>query len=445
MYDNARQWPGVTFWIAATALFAVALSPHEVTLFLFNSLLDRIYASPELSAQLQSISGKFFRSTREEFLDILVNSIAVPTKKLLFIGSLAVLAYPVVRGVSKTEWVKDWALLQSLLKRSVVIFFGLAFLVTPIGLKSLGDGYGRMSLAPYAEPAGLFSRRFLAPALAEFLGMSGYVYFFIFSLAIAFGVVFLLILWLNRAGIELGWLPLLSLCTSSFVIFNFEMPGYVDQMMILLALLMAVTPLSSAGILGIVALAMATHELSLVIFVPLIMLFASRTERAGIVILMVIYGSLFVLLNTAWFGAISNVHGSIPPYGKSPLQFFVEEPGLTALGILASHKLLWLIPLLAIGSAIRANRRQPAFSMAWILAVPLLTLPFAIDTSRLMGWGFAGVLLGLLYFARMDEKFLEKLKPLFLFNLVIPSVYVGLNTGPLIFPGLYRILYGWLW
>lgn len=445
LHDGESKRPGIVFWIAAITLFAVALSPHDLTLAALNAVLDRIYVSPDLSARLEAVSGKFFRSTRAEFLDILVNSVAIPTKKVLFVASFLLLVYPVLRCVMAADWARDRLLLHRALKRSALVFFGLMLLVTPIGLKSLGDGYGRMSLAPYAEPAGLFSRRFLAPAIAELFGMSGYLYFFLFSLLVAFGVIFFVILWLNRQGIELGWLPLLSLCTSSFVIFNFEMPGYVDQLMIMLALLMAATPMSSVARLGIVALAMATHELSLVIFIPLVMLFGTAIERKGMVILGVVYGSLFLILNASWFGSISTVHSAIPPYGKSPLQFFIEEPGLIFLGILASHKLLWIFPVIAAWRAFRRGSYWPAVAVLFPLLFPLFTLPFAIDTSRLMGWGFAGVLLALLYLVKREGKMPQYFMPLMLVNLLVPSLYIGLNTGPLIFPGLYKILYGWMW
>jgi hypothetical protein len=66
-----------------------------------------------------------------------------------------------------------------------------------------------------------------------------------------------------------------------------------------------------------------------------------------------------------------------------------------------------------------------------------------VDTSRLMGFAFPGLLLAIRTIRhQMAPRAAERtLAIVFAANLLIPSFYVGLNTGIVLRPGLYEQMY----
>jgi hypothetical protein len=94
--------------------------------------------------------------------------------------------------------------------------------------------------------------------------------------------------------------------------------------------------------------------------------------------------------------------------------------------------------LWAASSAFPSRRSEAWFIVAVIGAGVLMTFS-AVDTSRLMGFAFPALLVSL---AILKDSVSSRTGRLILFslfavNLLIPSVYVGLNSGLRTFRGLY--------
>ncbi len=438
--EAVNKW----FWFAVVVLFVVAVTPFETAVMPLTAFLDWVYASSSRTESLREISGKFARSDRTEFLNILVSSLLIPTKKILFLVSVFALVLPIASATRALFRFGEPEMLRRLMRKTMVVFGALVVLVIPFGLKSLGDNYGELSLAPFGAPASLFSRRLLVPGLAESIGLSGYFYYFLFSMAIAFAVVMLLVLWFELSGIQLDLIALISICTSSFVYFNFAFPGYVDGMLVGFVLLLGVVPLDSRSRLGVVALSLCTHELSILMLAPLAILFFSKEERIQAFLVFLVYGLLFVLLNIPWMDRLIENHRSFPPYGISPVQYFSDNPGLLVGGVAIAFKLFWVVPIVAILYAIRNEEVRIAWAIAAVILFPLASLPFALDTSRLMGWSFVALLIGLQYLINTGVLTQRSVRVLAVANLLVPSFYIGLNSGIISQPGLYDVILRYL-
>jgi predicted membrane protein len=75
--------------------------------------------------------------------------------------------------------------------------------------------------------------------------------------------------------------------------------------------------------------------------------------------------------------------------------------------------------------------------IALLVAGIVMTL-FAIDTSRLIGWSFYALLFSIGTLYQENKSSSQKIaKAIFLVNLLIPALYVGLNLGMFLPPGIY--------
>ncbi len=79
-----------------------------------------------------------------------------------------------------------------------------------------------------------------------------------------------------------------------------------------------------------------------------------------------------------------------------------------------------------------------------LMLLPLMLVPFAVDTSRFAGFGFFGLLVAVRYAIEHEVLKPKTFMALSVVNLLIPSVYIGVNSGVMLFPGLYRVVYWWM-
>ena len=105
-------------------------------------------------------------------------------------------------------------------------------------------------------------------------------------------------------------------------------------------------------------------------------------------------------------------------------------------------KLLWIVPPLAFALLWRAQQRRLAWAVAGFVLLPLLMIPFALDTTRTIGFGFLGLLIGLAALQTHLDKPLHKKLTLALLaaNLLIPSASYG-QDFVVMESGLYEVIW----
>lgn len=434
----------VLFWTAIVVLFLVVSLPLDVLLPLFGRVLDFLQSSTGLIQLLGDVCGQYLFTERQKLLAQITDSIVVPSKTIAFISTVGILSYPIIVGVRDARWIWSTPGLKARAGLALKIWFLLAALVLPLGLESFGVSYGRMSLSPFELGFGMFYRRILMPGVAHVLGMSGYLFYWVFSLFCSYALTFCVLIWLESRAIRLSLLQAVSLMTASYVIYNFQMPGYPDQLMFILVLAVTALPMGKQARLGMVALALATHEGSILVLLPVIaFLFPTRERRAGLIIL-----AMYSLLVLAGIGFdipnLLEAHAITETGADSTVRHVVDHPLLGLLGVLFSLKLLWVLVGVGIVAAIKAGETRLVWTAVCMTAVPALMLPVVLDTSRFMGYGFMGLLV-LLQFL-FTHGFLDRplVKSILWLNIVVPSFYVGLNVGIVCKPGVYELIYGWL-
>ncbi len=440
--DEGRKPRTSLFAVAVGVLFAIVATPLETSLAPFQILLDAVYESPDLTRLLAGISGKFASSPREDVVRLMLESFVLPVKKLGFVFSVATLLYFAFKNLKRAPWL--WLGWRERLRTAGQLSFLLACLVLPLKLRSLGDSYARLSLSPFDEPFGIFYRRLLMAGLANTVGLSGYVLYLLFSILLTVVLVYLVLSFFQKNGVRLSIQTLLSLFTSSFVLYGFEMPGYPDQLAMIFLLLMILLPESPYGRLSLVALSLATHETSMLMILPVAFVTFTKRERYGLIWLVAAYALLAVAGLRFDVVRLFTTHAYFDVTGNSAWDYLITHPLLAMAGILVAFKLFWIVGCVAAIKAWRNAERSVAWSILTPMLLPLVIIPFAVDTSRFAGFGFLGLLVALQYVVEREVLKPKALNTIAIVNLILPSVYVGLNSGVQMFPGLYHVVYGWL-
>ena len=429
---------GAAFWVGVGALFVATLTPREAGREAIALLVTQIDRSPYLVDAIATLSRKAASGDREALEAFLLTTVFVPTRKILFLIGLSVLAWPLVTAARTAEWCRDAVALVRQAKIALVVCFGLLLLVVPGGLRQMGDGFARLSEDPFGAPASVYARRLLVPALAEASGFRGGVYYLAFSFLLGLLSVLLLVIWCERARLRLPTWVLLSIASSSFIVYNHLMPGYVDQMLVVLVLSIGLLPLDSRGRLAIVALGLVTHELSLLLIGPVVIWAYTSRERTAAAGVILAYATYFAVVHAPWIPGLAQEHLSIAPMNWSPLEYARAFPGRVLLGIAAANKAFWLLMVLGVFGACRA-RPGRCGPLLFLAAAPFLAIPFAVDTSRFAGWTFVTLLVAIRLTAETGPSGMIPIKRVALANLFLPSVYVGLNVEPALSPGLYSL------
>jgi hypothetical protein len=431
-------------WTAIVVLFVLVSTPLDVLLILSGWILNAMQSSAGLVQLLSEEWKQYLFSDRQKLLAQITTFIIVPSKTIAFIAAVVTLGYPIFAGVRDARWIRESAGLKNRAAFALKIMVLLALLVIPLGLQSLGGHYGRMSLSPFELNFGMFYRRMMMPGMAHLVGMTGYLFYWVFSLCCTYALIFSVLLWLESRNVHLSLFMGVSLMTGSFVIYNFQMPGYPDQLVFIMVLVVAAIPAGKHARLGTVALALATHEASILVLLPVVALLFPESERKSAFLVIGMY--VFIALAGIGFDLpnLLEAHAVTETGADSTLKHVVDHPGLGLLGVLFSLKLLWLLIGLGVGVAIRAREARLAWKALCMIAAPAVLMPVTLDTSRFMGYGLMGLLL-LVQFLSV-QGLLERplVKGIFWLNIAVPSFYVGLNVGIVCAPGVYRLIYGWL-
>lgn len=390
---------------------------------------------------------------------------------LLFTAALACLLIPVARGVARGAREID----RATLRRSFWIALGLfafcwalswPYHTSMWAVGNWGTFYARMSEDPFAETQVLFYRRLLKPALAHVLQFRGPLLYWLFSMACAALLSFLIVLYFEIALVRqtdaqasanvrrvpdglLRGLASLAVMSTNLVMLHLAAPGYADDLAAILVILQIVLPLALRERLCLVALTAATHEsVALFALAPLaLVLLATWTQRMAA---WSVIGAFFVFwLGNHGFNLSAGVDAHTRFHELDVFHIVRSYPRSLALGLFMAHKLLWLVFAAALCRLLAQRQWAGAAALAACTLVPLATIPISLDTSRLVGLGFAGILFSVvLLLPELRTPMGQRLFALTcLFSVLIPYYPSGASWLEVPAGGYYKAVYmyvrGW--
>lgn len=450
----------IVFWLAVFVLFLLANLSPNIAQQVFSRALELI--SPNLVEKTDKVVELFF----------------LPIKGFLFLIAFLVILYPILNSCWQSRTLWQQLNTKRIAIDAVLIFLILSVLVFPygyphglnagfLGLSGLGNAYGDMSLDPFAENNIWVYRRILQPAIAHFIQMDGPLLYYIYSLFCTYLLIFLTTIFVElkifkNQNSEIGtskkidfskrfWLYV-SVATSSYIITGFLWPGYPDQLSFILILLMAYIPMSRQARLGIFALCMVSHDGSAFALTPIALFCSPKHERYKSLLVIAIYFAILLSFYGAGFNSkLETEHLGVS--GKSNFQFLLENPGLALAGVSLSYKLLWLL-FFYLGCQLWQQKEKVSLvAIAALTFFPVLMIFIALDTTRLIGFGFLGLLISCsILFGELWQKIPKYHHYLLLFiiysNILIPSHTVvliyqdSLSTYP--YRGIYQLIYSGL-
>ena len=428
--ESPRVLPMWGLWLATVCLFLPVHSPNDKVL--------------ELRAWLMTQAPGTF--------DWLPGHVGIArTKAVLFLVGLVVCAIPIIRDVVAARWVRE--------AKTIVVCGGIGILVTAVvaallipyhgssGPASMGQLYGHVSVSPFTEDSGVLYRRLGLPALAYFSGMRGPSAYYLWVAATGFATIFLTTVLCRRllSLSDLGprhsnlrlFILTLSLSTTGFWVFQFQLPGYVEPFAFALLLVVALTPTTEGSRLAAVSVCLATHEAMLFVLIPIAIFIFSKRELIYAAVAHGLYGLLWLVTSAFSLSEVFDAHSV---EDKPVFEFLLRRPGLALLGVFFAYKLLWVPIVAVVVRQFRNGRLRQGIALTAFLALPLLLVPIAVDTSRMVAFGSIGALLALSVAARTGMMRRTWFWVLVGANILVPSYYVGLNTGAALHRGLYQML-----
>ena len=463
--EDRKVLPPRLFWIAVLSAFVIANAPPAR---ISAALLGVLEVLPYTSARdLLPPGGDPQRASGQ-----ITRHVFVPLKELLFLLSLLVITYPLIRCVCKSH--DFWRRLgnkQTVLP-ALILFSLLSLLVFPYsypdglhshpsGLAGNGQIFGQMSVAPFLESDPMFYKRLLAPAIAHFVHLDGYVLYYFFSLfctyiLILLTVAFLEARWLSSKNgkdhlqspkLALRWLIYLSAMTSSFILTDFQWPGYSDHLSFILVLLMATIPMTSQARLATLALCVVNHDGIALALIPVVLFCFPKNER---VTALLGVGLFYGIVAASYGFSLQNglqAQQTVSDSGAGSVwDAALQDPGFFVASLFFTYKLLWIVPAFAVAMLWSRKDITTSTAVVTITFFPVLLTLIAWDTTRVAGFGWLGLLiaLGILMqeCTRRPKLYHYALLALTSANLLIPSynVVLGLKDSfsKYPYPGLYR-------
>ncbi|HNR19114.1 MAG: hypothetical protein IPJ79_15805 [Bacteroidetes bacterium] len=343
----------------------------------------------------------------------------IPFKISAYFICIAIIAFPFIRELKKYSRfkVKDIGIALGVW----FLFFAAFFNLMPM---SMGYGYAEMSVHPFDMQTGWYYKRLLMPALAYITGFRNITPYLVFSQILSL----LLILFtynyikhtLQHISTTFRILVLASVCSLEFICFLFFHPGYADHLLCIILLCAYCFNFSERSLVALFILGLCTHELSLFVFMPLILLKLKGKTRIIASTIAVLYVSIYALSFNFNFDKLFAVHAV---ENKPALLWVIENPLLVLFGIAISFKLLWMV---VIKGMMSAPAQQGQMMLALVVSSLILCL-LGVDTSRMMAFCFPALLLAL-------PVFYQKVKPAFanalmVANLLIPYFSVSIPSG----------------
>ncbi|HUH95754.1 MAG TPA: hypothetical protein VLZ89_00230 [Anaerolineales bacterium] len=413
----------IAFYASIMALFVVV----HLTQDILQSALQGPWLPPALK----------FAGTRSN----IVLTAAPAFKAFVFLLCVSIVCLPLLGDLFR----KVGSLELAALGRAILTGLGAALILSLLGFCLGNDGmglnYARISERPFDQDSTEYSTRLFLPALAYILHLRGFWPYYAFFVCLTIGFIALLQIW-NEENAHLNFWQFISLCTSSFVIFQFEIPGYPDILVFIFFILVMQRRLASRAKLSLLILALITHESSMLIAVLLAWRYLQRKDFITYLGAVIIYGVIWL---TASGFSLSPILASHEVAGRSTLAWLLQAPLQEIIGILVAYKALWIFLIIGIVLAFRQRLFADALFMLGCVIGGLVLTVFGVDTSRLMGYAFPGLLLAIATIRSAPGRMGERAASLiFAVNLCIPSFDSVLSSGAFSAPGLYALLYSWL-
>lgn len=322
---------------------------------------------------------------------------------------------------------------RAMLRTVSIAFAGTALLVLPSQLGIMGFGYAALSRAPFTsfDPSGQIYQRLLMPSLSWLIGMRGDFAYHVLSLVVA-AMLLVAVYWsLHRRGITLTPVELISVATSSFLITQFQSPGYTEPLSYLFLIIVITEVVQGPAAIAAVMLGVLAHEGT---FLPAIAFFLFRKKRVELRYT-VMFAALYAALLVMSYGGDLNEIAAVRSVGNiSALSWVLQHPLRELAGLFISFKLLWFV----IGAAAVRSREVRSGVLLFLLSGILLTI-IAVDTSRMAGFAFGALLLSIPVVAA-GEQGRTTFRNICWWNFAVPAVYISVNAGVVWFDGLYRLL-----
>lgn len=413
---------------AMTIAFAIVHTPMQ--------FLHRWYESVIRTLHSADLISKATADSSIVQTVLIMQQYVAPLRTLLFFSALAILFSPLIR--SAIAYCREHSV-RIFSRRNIITvlssFAGISILVFPLTLGIMAEGYAQVSI----DPLGVFDnsnqlyQRILMPALAYVLQFKGPLLYHIFSIGITILMMLFIMIFFNIRGIVISALELISIGTSSFLITQFQSPGYTEPLAYLLLLLLFVIPTDSLARMSIVVLSILAHEVSAVIITVIALFYFTKEEKVMTFSIFGMY-AFFWLLS---FGFDLRQMIQVRNVGEeSALTWLLRYPMWEVLGIFIAFKVLWII----IGVALYKMSYDRTVIL-WMIAAAIFLTVGGVDTSRLMGYMFIAFLLSYYSIRKYSLISPGMVKFILIINIVIPSYYFGTNVGSVQFNGLYQLLY----
>ncbi|MCP2729655.1 hypothetical protein [Limnofasciculus baicalensis] len=452
--DNKDILHPYIFWSSVATIYLVANAPKNRILLVANHLVK---SWPNPDQYLPYLVMKKIGINNSS--DLIVQLGIIPLKELLFFVAMLLLFLPIFRAINREKRLIVNNNFSRILIASLLIFITLAILVFPyrypLGSGGMGVHYGIHSSDPFAQNAGWYYRRLLMVAVAHFIQMDGPILYYLFSLFCTYILIFMSLSFIESklltynllnqiesiANYKIIFICYLSLATSSFIIFNFQTPGYTEQFFFILLLIAASIPMTRQERLSIVALSLATHEVSIFVFIPIIFICFPGREIGKCLAVIALYFAIWLAGNGLNLTKAVALQSQVKEH--SGLYYWVENPLLGLGGLFFAYKLILLIVLYVLWKLWRNGERKLVIALTTIILFPAITIIPSVDTSRMMGMGFLGVLI--CFSILINEWHSLKINKNIVLaiasvNIIFPSYNVLLYIGFQCYSGLYHLI-----
>lgn len=402
----------LTFWLPVFIIFFIGnTSIDRYTRLTKETLINYNHVLPN------HIQVKINERGLDWFVERIESDLIVPTRASLFFFSLIILIFPILKTI-KNFIVEN--IDKKILIQSFIIFIVLYSLTASINLSSVAP----LSLKPFSQPVGWHYRRIFVTSLSYFTHLNGYLLFPIFSSFVLYLLLLVILVWFKSYNIDLNTFQYISLFSSGLTIHIFHhLGGRTSHFILLMALISLLVPLSKYGRATLVVFMFSTHEAAaLSISIPLILFLYPKNERKIHLFIVFLYFSLWLMNFGFDIGKAINAQTILGE--KSSFELLAESPGKAIAGIFFAYKLLWFFLFYAVYLAIKKDDINYLLKCSFIILLPFFQLPLAVDTSRLIAFGYLGILALVVY----CHKYMNKIifDSLLLLNLLLPSIDVGL-------------------
>lgn len=371
-----------------------------------------------------------------------VRSYAPTIKTFIFICAVAILCLPILVDVYKIiRYTKILDIARTILG-AVLISFLLYLLVFRPVTDSMGTNYAIIARSPFTQDSGIHNKRLLMPALAYLFHARDFQPYYIFSVILTIAFIALLLNWTDKNA-QLSMWQVFSLCTCSFVLFQYQYGGYPDILVFVLFILVMQEYIQPSSKLSLLILALLTHEGSFLVGSILAWRYLDRRRFVLYLLAVILYFAIWFWVSGQDINVMLRGHRV---EGVSGLVWLASAPLKELIGLFVAYKAMWIIFFISVWISGKKRLFSDMIFVLTCAAAGICMTILGVDTSRLMGFAFPGFLVALALVSKHPDPMNSKraFSLIFLLNLILPSFNIGLNGGIEFFPGLYQVLYGWM-